>query len=153
MRVTRGAGEPLLQLVDRRPSSIGDELMAPDLPSDGFDAFYRREFPRLVVLARVLAGPLLAEDIAQEAMLVAYRKWDEVRLFASPAGWLRSVCMHKAVSVVRRRTVEQRALRQVGSFRAAPLTALDDEELPAGKEARDQRVGPQLDTGRERIRD
>jgi DNA-directed RNA polymerase specialized sigma24 family protein len=40
----------------------------------------------LLVLARALVGPS-AEDVAQEAMLVAYRKWGDVALMASPTGW------------------------------------------------------------------
>lgn len=93
-----------------------------------FEAFYRREYPRLLVLARVLAGPLVADDVAQEAMLVVYRKWDEVRSLASPVGWARSVCMHKGVSVVRRRGVEQRILSTLGSFRSVEPDAFDDHE-------------------------
>ena len=43
-----------------------------------FDEFYVRELPRLVALARGLCGVTIAEDVAQEAMLVAFRRWREV---------------------------------------------------------------------------
>src|ERR1700754_1938459 len=69
-----------------------------DLPlAESFDDFYRRTYAGLLVLARALVGPS-AEDVAQDAMLVAYRKWGEVSAMASPVGWVRQVCLHKAVS-------------------------------------------------------
>jgi RNA polymerase sigma-70 factor (ECF subfamily) len=131
MRISRGDGAKggLLTLVDRAPAPSSEDWGGPDAEAAGdFDAFYRREFPRLVVLARVLAGPAVADDVAQEAMLVAYRKWDEVELLASPAGWVRSVCLHKAVSVVRRRSVEQRVLRTIGSFRSDRGAPVEEDE-------------------------
>jgi RNA polymerase sigma-70 factor (ECF subfamily) len=78
-----------------------------------FDAFYRREFPRLVVLAHGLAGQALAFDLAQEAMIVAFRRWDEVQNFDSASGWVRGVCAHTAVSAVRRRLAEARAIARL----------------------------------------
>jgi RNA polymerase sigma factor (sigma-70 family) len=131
MRISRGgAPEALLTLVDHGPVAAPDLGRDPvgETPGD-FDAFYRREYPRLVVLARVLAGPAVADDVAQEAMLVAFRKWDEVQLMLSPAAWVRAVCMHKAVSLVRRRSVEQRVLRSIGSFRSGAAGPEDDERF------------------------
>ncbi len=98
-----------------------------DLPED-FESFYRRELAGLTVLARVLAGPAVAEDVAQEAMLAAFRRWDEVRGYPSPLAWTRSVCLHKSVAVVRRRTMEQRLLRQLGSFRGGRSASADSQE-------------------------
>ena len=93
-----------------------------------FDDFYRAEFPRLVVLARALSGPVLADDIAQEAMLAAYRKWSHVSNLRAPAGWVRRTCAHLAVSQYRRRMIELRALGRLASRpEAAPLEAPDEE--------------------------
>src|SRR6187431_1989986 len=75
-----------------------------------FDAFYRRELPDLVAFAAALAGPAAADDIAQDAMLVAYRRWDTVSVMDVPAAWVRRVCANRAVSSLRRRGVEVRAL-------------------------------------------
>lgn len=122
MRALRSVTSPPLELVDH-PVARLEAAATRYSAADDFDAFYRREFPGLLVLARVLAGSQVAEDVAQETMLVAYRRWDEVCSYASPVGWLRGVCMHKAVSVVRRRSLEQRLLRQLGSFRLAPTDA------------------------------
>ena len=97
----------------------------------GFEDFYRSEFPRLLVLARALTGPAYAEDVAQESLLVAYRNWPTIATMRSPAGYVRGICVHKSVSVVRRRTLEQQVLG-----RLAPRTALD-----ARSPARRQRRG------------
>ena len=90
------------------------DIMAPE----NFDAFYRRELAGLVAFARALAGPGYAEDIAQDAMLTAYRHWREVSRLDSPAAWVRRVCANRAVSALRRRGVEARALVRLGSRRA-----------------------------------
>lgn len=95
-------------------------------PED-FAAFYRRELAGLVVLARALAGAAAAEDVAQEAMLVACRRWEHVQRMASPVGWVHVVCMRTAVSLVRRRTVEARVLRRLG--RPSPGEPPDDDEF------------------------
>jgi RNA polymerase sigma-70 factor (ECF subfamily) len=129
MGIPRGAKGELLTLVDHgtdQRQAAGSGWASEE--AGDFDAFYRREYPRLVVLARVLAGPAVADDVAQEAMLVAFRKWDEVQLLQSPAGWVRAVCLHKAVSLVRRRAVEQRVLRSLGSFRSEHAVALEQDE-------------------------
>lgn len=129
MGMFRGARGDLLQLVDGGPVvEPAAESLVPSPAVGDFDAFYRREMPRLLVLARVLAGASVAEDLAQEAMLVAYRRWDDVASYESPAAWVRSVCMHKAVSLVRRRALERRLLRQVGAFRSDGEDLLGDDE-------------------------
>ncbi|MFC5175959.1 RNA polymerase sigma factor [Nocardioides taihuensis] len=88
--------------------------------TEPFDAFYRREFTHLLVLARALVGAAYAEDVAQESMLVAYRRWSTIGGLRSPAGYVRGICLHKAVSVVRRRKVEQQVLGRLAP--SAPPT-------------------------------
>ena len=93
-----------------------------------FDAFYRRELPRLVTLAAALAGPGSADDIAQEAMLAAYRRWDTVSGLELPAGWVRRVCANHATSALRRRGAEARALLRLGARREQPVEIPPDTE-------------------------
>jgi RNA polymerase sigma-70 factor, ECF subfamily len=118
----------LVDLTTSRDDDADERADAARLP-EPFDSFYRREFPRLVALAHALAGPAQAADIAQEAMIVAYGQWDEVRSYTSPAGWVRGVCSHKAVSVVRRFGAETRALARLRLRRPPPIAAdtTDDE--------------------------
>jgi DNA-directed RNA polymerase specialized sigma24 family protein len=52
----------------------------PATESGGFEAFYLRESHAVVRLAYALSGSrLVAEDIAQEAFLRAFRDWEGVR--------------------------------------------------------------------------
>jgi RNA polymerase sigma-70 factor (ECF subfamily) len=81
--------------------------------AEAFDAFYRREMPPLVAFARSLSGSAAADDIAQDAMLAAYRHWDSVGRMDVPAAWVRRVCANRSVSAVRRRAVEVRGLRRL----------------------------------------
>jgi RNA polymerase sigma-70 factor (ECF subfamily) len=100
---------------------------AAGLDAEPFDTFYRREFPRLLDLARALVGPTLAEDLAQEAMLVAYRRWDSICDIGSPTGYVRGICVHKAASLVRRRVLERRVLGRLASRPAPVVDVLSDE--------------------------
>jgi len=95
--------------------------------TETFESFYARELPRLVALARALSGSWgSADDLAQEAMLVAYRRWDEVSHLDLPAAWVRKVCVNQATSHVRRRMAEARALVRLSSRRQ--LVASDELE-------------------------
>jgi RNA polymerase sigma-70 factor (ECF subfamily) len=94
-------------------------------PPRDFDSFYVAELPRLVALARGLCGAAQAEDVAQEAMLAAYRRWSQVAALERPDLWVRRTCANLAVSHFRRRLVELRALTRLTTRVAPPA------ELPA----------------------
>jgi len=82
-----------------------------------FRAFYQREYRGLVALASSLIGDRsMAEDITQDALVVAYRRWGEVAALESPICWVRRVVSNKSVTLVRRRLAEVRALTRVGSL-------------------------------------
>ena len=92
-----------------------------------FDAFYAREYPALVALAHVLTGSRAhAEDVAQEAMLAAYRRWDEVGAMELPEAWVRRVCANIATSYARRRLVEGRALLRLRGGLRTQVEQLDE---------------------------
>jgi RNA polymerase sigma-70 factor (ECF subfamily) len=91
---------------------------------DGFADFYRAELPGLVALARGLCGAAVADDIAQEAMLAAYRRWSEIERFDRPQAWVRRTCANLAISTFRRRLVEVRAYTRMSARPAPP--PLDD---------------------------
>jgi RNA polymerase sigma-70 factor (ECF subfamily) len=90
-----------------------------------FEEFYLSELPRLVALARGLAGAAIAEDLAQEAMLVTYRRWHVVRDLQRPELWVRKTCSNLAISQFRRRMVELRATARLAG-RREPLAQLSE---------------------------
>ena len=106
----------------------------------GFDEFYAAELPRLVALARGLCPAHLAEDVAQEAMLVAYRRWGEVSELERPDLWIRRTCANLAVSQFRRRMVELRATARLAGRRQPPIELSESgEEFWAAVRALPQR--------------
>jgi RNA polymerase sigma-70 factor (ECF subfamily) len=92
--------------------------------TETFDGFYRRELAGLVTLAAALAGPAAADDLAQEAMLAAYRRWEAVSRMDAPAAWVRRVCANQSVSVRRRRAAEARVVLRLGAHRAPDVPQL-----------------------------
>jgi RNA polymerase sigma-70 factor (ECF subfamily) len=75
-----------------------------------FDEVYSRLYPSMVRLAFVLSGSHpAAEDVAQEAFLAAYKKWDQLAVLENPDGWIRRVVVNKAHSRLRRVYAEGRA--------------------------------------------
>ena len=98
------------ETIDHRVAPVVDTSARHDT-SASFDDFYAREFQSLVALARALSGSVEhAEDIAQEVMLKAFRRWGEVQHLDKPGAWVRRVCANQATSLFRRRLVEARAL-------------------------------------------
>lgn len=94
---------------------------APVRLRETFDAFYVREFPTMVAIAYAVSGSrTAAEDLAQEAMIRAHRRWSTVSGYDKPGAWVRRVTVNLATSAVRRRFVETKAkLQLLGTTRAA----------------------------------
>ena len=55
-----------------------------------FEAFYEREYHRVVGFAYAVAGSWeAAEDATQEAFLRAHRQWERVGRYDQPGAWVR----------------------------------------------------------------
>lgn len=73
-------------------------------------AFCATEFPRLVgALGLYVGDEAVAEELAQEALLRACRRWERVSRMESPGGWTWRVARNLANSHLRRRRAEWRA--------------------------------------------
>jgi DNA-directed RNA polymerase specialized sigma24 family protein len=76
-----------------------------------FEDVYLQEFASVFGLAYALTGGRwAAEDIAQDAFVDAHRQWGRVGGYDDPGAWVRRVAANLAVSGVRRRLAEARAL-------------------------------------------
>lgn len=83
--------------------------------ADALAAFCEREHPRLVGALSLYCGDAaVAQELAQEALLVACRRWSQVRQMASPGAWVHRVGMNLANSYYRRRRAERRAYERRG---------------------------------------
>jgi RNA polymerase sigma-70 factor (ECF subfamily) len=92
----------------------------------GFEAWYRREHPRLLDLdaMSVVCGDLdVARDVTAEAFARALERWDRVETMANPAGWTYTVAVNLARRRWRRRATEDRL---AASATPAVLGAFDD---------------------------
>lgn len=93
-----------------------------------FDRLVREHGRRLVGLAYTLSGSsAVAEDLAQDALIAAYRRWDEVSQMDDPAAWVRRVVANRAVSHVRRRVSEAKGMARLSSERPTPEPPLSAE--------------------------
>ena len=95
-----------------------------------FESFYRDNRRRVVALAYGLTGSAsAAEELAQEAFLAAFRRWDRIARYDDPGAWVRRVVVNRSVSRVRRAVAEARAMARLRSrpMRAIELEAHDDE--------------------------
>lgn len=91
--------------------------------TESFDAFFRREFPKMVAVAYAISGSRwAAEELAQEACLRAFRSWDSVSRYEKPGAWLRRVTINLSNSLLRRRVSEAKALQR---YIAAGVKVLD----------------------------
>lgn len=74
------------------------------------EAFCADAFPRLVGALALHTGDVhLAEELAQEALLRACRKWSHVGRLESPGGWTYRVGVNLASNRFRRRRAARRA--------------------------------------------
>jgi RNA polymerase sigma-70 factor (ECF subfamily) len=77
--------------------------------AQSFDAFFRRASKPLVVQAYMLTGDqVVAQDLAQEALLRAWTRWPRVRKLDDSLAWTRRVLHNLAVSRSRYDRVRQR---------------------------------------------
>jgi RNA polymerase sigma factor (sigma-70 family) len=94
-----------------------------------FEEVYLREFPRVFALAYALSGSRwAAEDLAQDAFMVAHRQWGRIGGYDDPGAWVRRVAANLAVSAVRRRLAEARALVRLAGRRELSYAALPAED-------------------------
>ena len=104
---------PLVISSEHRPH-LGVDTVDRVLDVHAFDALYRRDFRRVVGFVYAMSGSRWgAEELAQEAFLAAHQRWAEVGVLEDPGAWVRRVTMNKAVSVVRRRVAEVKAVAAV----------------------------------------
>ncbi|MDW5329094.1 RNA polymerase sigma factor [Plantactinospora sp. KLBMP9567] len=82
---------------------------------EAVEAVWRIESARIVAgLARLVQDIGLAEELAQDALVVALEQWPRQGVPPNPGGWLMSTAKHRAVDLIRRRTTYQRKLPELG---------------------------------------
>jgi RNA polymerase sigma-70 factor (ECF subfamily) len=108
-------------------------------------AFCAAEYPRLVKVIGLLVSDVhLAEDLAQEALIRACRRWSEIQRYDSPGGWVHRVGINLALSALRSRRTRRRIDSRIEEWRESRVVS-----EPAGVLAMRQAVAGLPDRERE----
>jgi RNA polymerase sigma factor (sigma-70 family) len=79
------------------------------------DAVWRIESARLIAgLARIVRDVGIAEDLAQDALVAALERWPESGIPDNPGAWLMGTAKHRAIDILRRRTLLDRKHEELG---------------------------------------
>ena len=72
--------------------------MSNEAATKAIEAVYRIESARLLGgLVRLVRDVGLAEDLAQEALLVAFQRWPETGIPENPGAWLMTTAKNRAL--------------------------------------------------------
>ncbi|MEU5877413.1 RNA polymerase sigma factor [Spirillospora sp. NPDC047279] len=94
------------------------------------EAVWRIESPRIIAtLTRMVGDVGLAEELAQDAFVIALEQWPDKGVPPNPGGWLMSTAKHRAIDLVRRRATYERKLQELGHRLPAPHEPDLDEAL------------------------
>ena len=91
------------------------------------DAIWRIESARLIAgVARMVRDVGLAEDLAQDALVIALERWPESGVPDNPGAWLMATAKHRAIDVLRRgRTLERKREEIARELETRPEPDLD----------------------------
>jgi RNA polymerase sigma-70 factor, ECF subfamily len=79
-----------------------------------FEALYRSVFARLVSLGAARTGRIdVARDLAQETLIRANDRWDELSRYDSPEAWCRTVMVNLLIDYHRSAQSEKRAVQRL----------------------------------------
>src|SRR4030081_2585843 len=101
----------------------------------------RIESPRLIAgLARITGDVGAAEELAQDALVIALEQWPVRGVPDGPGAWLMATAKHRAIDLIRRRASYERKLQEIG--RAAALRPETSGEPDV--DAMDDHIGDDL---------
>jgi RNA polymerase sigma-70 factor, ECF subfamily len=105
------------------------------------DAVWRIESAKLIAgLARIVGDIGQAEDLAQDALVIALEKWPETGVPDNPGAWLMATAKHRAIDLLRRHKLLERKHEQLGH----ELDAQQESAIPDLDAAIDDDIGDDL---------
>jgi RNA polymerase sigma factor (sigma-70 family) len=79
------------------------------------EAVWRIESARVIAgLAKIVHDVGLAEELAQDALVIALEQWPDAGVPDNPGAWLMATAKHRAIDSLRRRGRYERKLEEVG---------------------------------------
>jgi RNA polymerase sigma factor (sigma-70 family) len=94
------------------------------------EAVWRIESPRLIAaLARITGDVSAAEELAQDALVIALEQWPVQGVPDGPGAWLMATAKHRAVDLVRRRVRYEQKMQEVGRDMEARAETLGEPDV------------------------
>lgn len=105
------------------------------------EASFRIERTRLIAgLARMVRSIDRAEELAQEALLIALSQWPKTGVPANPGAWLMTAAKRRAIDAIRHERMRERKHGEI----AQTLDEASDDAAAAIEAALDDEVGDEL---------
>ncbi|KQV01654.1 DUF6596 domain-containing protein [Devosia sp. Root105] len=115
--------------------------MSRDETQRAIEASFRIERARLIAgLARMVQSIDRAEELAQEALLVALNEWPKTGVPANPGAWLMTAAKRRAIDAIRHERMRERKHGEI----AQTLEEASDDAAMAIEAALDDEVGDEL---------
>src|SRR6266576_5142956 len=105
--------------------------MPPQQAAEAIDAVWRIESARLIAgLARIVRDVGLAEDLAQDALVIALEQWPQSGVPDNPGAWLMATAKNRAIDRLRRKQLLERKHEELG--REVAVREMTVPDLTAG---------------------
>jgi RNA polymerase sigma factor (sigma-70 family) len=105
------------------------------------DAVWRIESAKVIAgIARIVGDIGQAEDLAQDALVIALEKWPETGVPDNPGAWLMATAKHRAIDLLRRQKLLERKHEQLGH----ELDSMQESAVPDLDAAMDDDIGDDL---------
>ncbi|WP_306213910.1 RNA polymerase sigma factor [Actinoplanes sp. RD1] len=102
----------------------------PDRLRRTVEAVWRMESAQIVaVLARMTRDVGLAEEVAQDALVIALEQWPRSGVPERPGPWLMATAKHRAIDALRRRATYDRKLQEAGRLQPPPVDQPDPDDV------------------------
>ena len=109
------------------------------------EATFRIERARLIAgLARIVRNVDLAEELAQDALVVALSEWPRTGVPANPGAWLMAVAKRRAVDAFRRDKMRERKHQEIARTLPGYSNVTRDGAAEAIEAAMDDDLGDEL---------
>jgi RNA polymerase sigma-70 factor (ECF subfamily) len=131
------------------PSTPGSSRPTEERPSSNaradvaraIDAVFRIESARLIAgLTRLVRDIGLAEELAQDALVVALERWPDAGIPENPGAWLMATAKNRALDRLRRHKLQERKHSELGH----ELDAAEGSQVERLEAALDDDVGDDL---------
>jgi RNA polymerase sigma factor (sigma-70 family) len=112
------AGNLMTRAIKSRTSAgtlnAGNEMSAAEI-NRAIDTVWRMESAKIIAsLTRIVGDIGLAEDLAQDALVIALERWPESGIPNKPGAWLMTTAKHRAIDRLRRKITRERKYKEIG---------------------------------------